>query len=271
MEITHPRTFNPGFAKWPALAAAALGVAAIAGPHQAAVGGAVMAAALVGSIGGFAFSPICAIALLLLVREPMQAAQIILMCSVANQATMVWSLRRDVPWGDVAIFVVGGLLGLPAGVWLLINADRHAYALTLGGILLAYSSYRLFAPPRVWLPTNRALDALAGLVGGLTGGAAAFPSGPVVVRCGLLGLDARRQRALYQPYVLAMQSASLVLIAAVRPSAQAGLDPQDLLIVPASLVGTQLGMALFGRLSTAQFTRAITFLLLISGLGLLFG
>ena len=159
---------------------------------------------------------------------------------------------------------------MPIGIWLLLHADRRSYSQALGAVLLVYCSYRLFVPPRPWRPASRAIDAASGFLGGIIGGATSFVSAPVVVRCGLKDVPALRQRAIYQPFVLVMQVFTLALVGVLQQtSGTSGLAAQDVLLVPASVVGSQAGMALFRRLSSAQFSRAITILLLVSAVGLL--
>ncbi|MDB5374602.1 MAG: sulfite exporter TauE/SafE [Belnapia sp.] len=71
-----------------------------------------------------------------------------------------------------------------------------------------------------WVPAPRPVPRrlalpgalLAGAVGGITGGPAAFPAALVVIWCGLLGWPKIRQRAVFQPYILVMQVATLGLI-----------------------------------------------------------
>jgi hypothetical protein len=42
-----------------------------------------------------------------------QARSEALICCIAGQALMVWSLRRDIAWHGLKPFVVGAAIGLP--------------------------------------------------------------------------------------------------------------------------------------------------------------
>ena len=259
-----------GLARWPLAAGAALALAGAGGAHTALMGGAVMFAAVLGSVGGFAFGPICGIVLLGLVDDPVRLVQIAVLCSVANQAIMVWSLRRDIEWRTVGRFLAGGALGLPIGVWLLLHADRYAYSMALGLMLLLYCSYRLMVAPRTWRPASCLVDVVTGVLSGVTGGAAAFPSGPIIVRCGLKGIDPVHQRAVFQPVILVLQVSALMLVTTLQHAAgTSSLTPGDALLVPASLVGAQAGLALFRSMSTPQFNRLVTVLLLVSAVAMI--
>ena len=87
---------------------------------------AVALAAALASIGGFAFGPICGAMLLPLADTPVGAVQIMLACSVANQALSVWSLRRAIDWRGLLPFLAGGVFGVPVGVHLLLTARGRA-------------------------------------------------------------------------------------------------------------------------------------------------
>ena len=82
------------------------------------------------------------------------------------------------------------------------------------------------------------------------------------------GWDKRRQRAILQPYVLILQIVALVAIAVGRHAAAIGqaFDPSTLVFVPASLLGTSFGLALYGKLTDRQFGRAVNALLVVAGL-----
>jgi uncharacterized membrane protein YfcA len=257
-----------------AVLATATIVCAVLGPRLGSPDLAVMAAILLSSLTsslvGFAFSAICGAILFHLWDDHVQVVQIMITCSIANQATMVCALRRDVDWRALSIFLLGGALGLPLGVWALLHSDRRSYTQALGLFFLAYSLYLLVGQGRVLRRTHKLLDAAVGCIGGITGGAAALPGAPVTVYCALQGWDKVRQRALYQPFILAMQIAALLLISAFnRPASHGGgFAPGNLLCVPAGLLGTSIGMAWFRRMSNRQFGLAVNLLLLVSGLSL---
>jgi uncharacterized membrane protein YfcA len=232
---------------------------------------AIMLASLVSSIAGFAFSAICGAMLFHLESDPVQVVQLMITCSIANQLAMTWAMRRDISWAGLSPYLAGGILGLVFGIWLLLYADHSLYTHVFGAFLLAYSVYMLVRQPFVWHRQHPGLDLGVGFLGGITGGAAAFPGAFVTIWCGMKGWDKTRQRAVVQPFILIMQLTALAAISlARRPDmTSAGFDPNNLLFVPASLLGTSLGFALYHRLSDQQFTRSVNVLLLVSGLSYL--
>src|SRR5260370_29524857 len=113
-------------------------------------------------------------------------------------------------------------------------------------------------------------DGLAGFLGGVTGGAAAFPGAFVTIWCGFKGLSKEHQRGIYQPFILIVQLAALAVLA--LSSLGAGGRPFDfagIVYVPAVLLGASCGMACFKWLNDRQFALAVNLLLIVSGLSFL--
>jgi uncharacterized membrane protein YfcA len=253
-----------------ALACGAFGAAS--GNPGGAVLTAVFLASLGGSIGGFAFSALCGVVLFGLGTDPVRAVQIMLICSIANQAVMTWWVRRDIDWRGLRIFLMGGVLGLPLGLWLLLRVDHHLYIRALGVLLMAYGCYMLIRAPATVRVQHPGLDLFAGALSGITGAAAAFPSAAVTVWCSFKGWDRARQRGVFQPFILIMQIASLIAIGIVTHTSRmqsAGLTLNDLLCVPVGLLGTFAGLAVYQRISTRQFGVALNLLLIVAGVSFL--
>ena len=238
------------------------------GGHGAAVMICVFLASLAGSVAGFAFSAICGAMLFHIGGDPVEVVQVLITCSIANQTAMTWAVRRDIDWRGMGVFLAGGLCGLSGGVWILLHADHVRYTQALGILLLLYGFYMLLRKPVIVRWRHTGLDFAAGFLGGVTGGAAALPSVPVTLWCGMKGWDKRRQRAVFQPFILILQVVAFVAIGmARRPGAGIiGYDFHDLLFIPASLLGTSVGLALYKTLSDGQFGRAVNILLIVSGL-----
>jgi uncharacterized membrane protein YfcA len=258
-------------ALWLALTAASLLWVAQAGrgsQHGATVMTAILLASLVSSIAGFAFSAICGAILFHLHDDPVQIVQIMMVCSIANQATMTWEARREINWRGLMVYFAGGAPGLAVGVWILLHIDRSLYTQIFGALLVIYGTYMLIRKPVIVRRQPAAADFIVGFLGGITGGAAGFPGAFVTIWCGMKGWSKVRQRAVFQPFILIMQIAALLAIGVARQSVAGGhgFDLVDLLFIPASLMGTSLGLALYARLTDRQFGRAVNVLLVVSGI-----
>ena len=141
------------------------------------------------------------------------------------------------------------------------------YAAGLGAFRTIYACYLVLRRKEHVVRGNAWRDALAGALAGIAGGLAGFPGAFVTIWCLMRGWDKLRQRAVYQPYILAMQ---LVTIACLRwQSPIHDSIAQDLAFVPFALVGAVGGLAVFQRLSQKQFQLVVSLLLAVSGVGLL--
>lgn len=251
-----------GFA---ALAARALEVSALGAVS-------IFAAATLSSIGGFAFSALCAPLLAQLDMAPVRMVQTMALCSVAIQGWSVWMSRRDIDLAALAPLLAGGLCALPAGVSVLTQLPAGGYATPVGVLVAGYGLWALLRPP---IPRSRRpgwwATALIGATGGMTGGLAAFPGAVVAAWCGLREWPKERQRAVTQAYILAMQIALLGVIAAMVPGGTPGALPDlaQLAYVPAALTGAACGLRLFRGLTDRQFRQAVNILLIAAGVGML--
>ena len=88
---------------------------------------ATFAAALVAGLAGFAFGLVAA-AVWLHILTPLQTASLIIAFGLIVQGVAVWKLRRALQWSRLWPFLLGGALGVPAGVAVLgwANPDVHA-------------------------------------------------------------------------------------------------------------------------------------------------
>ena len=231
---------------------------------------AVLLASTASSIAGFAFSALCGALLFHLMDSPVYAVQVMIVCSIAIQLFSVATLWRSIDWRSLPIYLIGGILGVPAGVYLLLHLPSDAYRDAIGGLLIVYGGYLLLRWPTRALRMGPLADACAGFLGGLSGGLAAFPGAFVTIWCGLKGWDKARQRGVYQPFILGMQPITLLVIYLMRPSASIAmqLDWKTLTFIPAALLGAWLGLCIFKRLSDRQFELAVNLLLIASGVGL---
>ena len=228
-------------------------------PSSAPALGAVLLASTLSSIAGFAFSAICGAMLLHMMNDPLQVVETMMVCSIAIQSLSVAALWCDVEWRELLTFLAGGTIGLPFGVWFLLNLGHVGFREAVGTLLTAYAAYALLKRPVTIRSGGNLVDACVGFLGGITGGLAGFPGATVTIWCGMRGWDKRRQRGIYQPFILIMQVLALLLIQIMRPSVTRSVGPSlvPLEFVPVALLGTWFGLAIFTRLSDRTFTLAV--------------
>lgn len=231
----------------------------------------VFVAATLSSIVGFAFSLICAAALIHLVGSPVSMVAMLLVASIGIQSFCAWVLRRELDWRGTLPFFAGGIATLPLGQLILRHLPGHIYAVVLGGLLVAYTLWTLLRPTLPVRQGGMLAALLIGAAGGITGGLVAAPALALAVGGGVLGWSRTRQRSIMQPFILLMQVAALMTMRMLAPDPEAPfiVDPALLAVLPPALLGAACGMWVYRRLSDCQFARAVTLLLLTIGVALI--
>ena len=224
--------------------------------------GAFLGAFAVGA-AGFAFA-LAATALWLHVLDPLRATFLVAACGAMLQVGMIWQIRRTIEPPRLMPFVLAGLVGVPIGVYVLARVDPHAIKIALGTFLVAYGLYALAAPqlPRI-AGGGRAADAAVGFVSGILGGLGGYSGVLPTIWTQLRGWSKEAARGVYQPFILAMQIATLL---------SAGIVAFDAFsieligaTVPALLAGAWLGLIAFGRLDERRFRQVLAIMIAASG------
>ena len=124
----------------------------------------------------------------------------------------------DISFRRILPLVVGGVIGLPLGVYLLNHVSGQDLKVGLGAFLIAYSIFGLAVKlGPVFANAGALSDGVVGFGGGIFGGIAGL-SGPLAtIWCGLRGWTKDQQRATYQSYNL------IILSLAVAAYASQGL------------------------------------------------
>jgi uncharacterized membrane protein YfcA len=236
---------------------------------------ALFVSAAVASVAGFAFSAIALATAGWFFDDPVPMVATFLACSIAMQAWSVWALRAHVELRVLGPFVAGGLVGTPVGTTLLLNLDPRPLTAMLGAMLIGWCVVATLRRPGRTVAGSPRTDAVAGLLGGVTGGLAAFPGAITVPWIGLRGWPKERQRGAVQPYILAMQLASLGCLATMGAAQPDGPGLSAVPLAPvlaaaaAALAGARIGLGVFARISDGQFARWVLVCLAASGVVLL--
>ena len=231
-------------------------------------------AGLVSGLAGFAFSAVAACVLWLM--PPLQAMPLIMLLSTCNQLLSIGKLRREMTLLGTANregalpYIIGGLAGVPFGVALLRGLPVSWFAAGLGLFLILYSTFTLVLPGRIRLTRSGwHIAGAVGAMGGVVGGFSGFGASIIVVYLGLRDVHKSAVRGITQPYIVVMQVLSLGVLAAVDPAIFGALFWLLWAVtLPAVLLGTSAGVALYRRLSDHNFRRAVLLLLIASGASL---
>lgn len=167
-------------------------------------------AGFVNGLAGFG-TGLVALGLWLHVVDPVLASPLVVICSVAAQMLSLLSIKPVFNLNRLYPFLIGGLLGVPVGVMILNHIEVGSFRVAVGTFLFIYCSAML-ASRR--LPVidrgGKPADGAVGFAGGVLGGAAGLSGALPTVWCGLKGWGKAEQRAVYQPFNLAILSWALV-------------------------------------------------------------
>ena len=225
-------------------------------------------ASAIASIVGFAYSPIAGSVIFYTVPDHVQAVSILLISSIALQTYSVLNLLGDFSLRAFLPFLVGGLLGLAPGLYLLVHMDPMMLTASVGVISATYGVYTaLGATPSVSYK-GKGGDLVAGFLGGLTGPIAAFPGAFVTIWCAAKGGDRLIMRSTYQPFILVMQILCLTAFVRMFPEKTLISVSHVYYVIPA-ILGAYIGLGIFRKITSKQFQRFLGAFLIIAGVSLL--
>jgi hypothetical protein len=213
---------------------------------------------------GFAYG-VVATAIWLHALTPLHAAMLVVSGGLMIQSGLIWPMRRSVDMRRLSPFLVGGLVGVPIGVALLVWSAPGAIKTALAAFLVLYGIYALTTPklPRIERG-GRLADAAVGFIGGVLGGVGGLSGVAPAIWTQLRDWPKDVARAVYQPFILMAHLLTLTMVGVVT------LDRVALVLfmaaAPALLLGAWVGWRIYGRLDEARFKQALAALLIVSGL-----
>ncbi len=227
-----------------------------------------IAAGFVQGLSGFAFGMV-AMSFWAWVLEPRLAAVLVVFGSLTGQVIAAFSVRRGFDMKLLLPFVVGGLAGVPMGVWLLPRLDADLFKAVLGTLLVVWCPAMLMAAnlPRI-ARGGRLADGVVGLAGGVMGGLGGFTGTLPTLWCTLRGMQKDTQRAIIQNFNLSMLAVTMATYLAAG-FVERTMLPMFGVVGAAMLVPTLLGTRLYIGISEARFRQVVLGLLTVSGVVLL--
>ena len=231
------------------------------------IAGAVLAGFVQG-LSGFAFG-LVAMSVWAWTLEPQLAAVLALFGALTGQVIAAVTVRRSFDKSVLWPFLLGGLAGVPFGVWLLPHLDLVVFKLCLGVLLVLWCPAMLMSQhlPKVAFG-GRVADGVAGAIGGAMAGIGGFSGTIPTLWCTLRGFQRDTQRAVIQNFNLSML---LVAFGIHLFSGNIGRAVVPLLGVVALAVAVPvlLGARMYIGISEGAFRKVVLGLLTASGVALL--
>jgi uncharacterized membrane protein YfcA len=227
-----------------------------------------LSATLSGSVGlGF---PLIAGPIFLWTYGPSEALLLTsLFTLLSNFLTTVFlhrSLEYEVRWH----LILPLLLGLPVGFELLTHLKNSELLRAGFGSLLVMSTGFSLLPWRPHIKQDHPIvEKAIGLLSGVVGGIFAAPAVLPAIWLTLRGVDKKEMRAILQPLVLICQVALILLLVYSGAIKLAGFEVIAI-YAPALVLGVLAGIYLFYRVSSRVYSTALSVLVLVSGMVLIF-
>jgi uncharacterized membrane protein YfcA len=229
--------------------------------------GAVLAGFVQG-LSGFAFG-LVAMSVWAWTLEPQLAAVLALFGALTGQVIAAVTVRRSFDKSVLWPFVLGGLVGVPFGVWLLPHLDLVVFKLCLGVLLVLWCPAMLMSQhlPKVSFG-GRWADGVVGAIGGAMAGIGGFSGTLPTLWCTLRGFQRDTQRAVIQNFNLSMLMVAFA-IHVFSGSIGRAVVPLLGLVALAVAVPVLLGARLYIGISEVAFRKLVLGLLTASGVALL--
>jgi uncharacterized membrane protein YfcA len=223
--------------------------------------------AVVAGVAGFAFGLIAA-AIWLHIIPPTQSAPLIAAFAILIQGATLWKFRHDLQILRLLPFIAGGAVGIPLGAAALNWTSPDQMRAFIAVVLIVFSIYSLARPTLPAVKGGTIADGVVGILSGIFSGSTGLAGIPVIVWASLRRWSKDDQRAVFQPVAVAVFVMTLIWLGGT------GIVTAETLRLfwiglPAAVIGTWLGLKLYGRLDEASFRLVVLVLLLVSGITLL--
>jgi uncharacterized protein len=232
------------------------------------VAGGAMVAGFVQGLSGFAFS-LVALSIWAWSLDPTTASLLALFGALLGQVIAAVAIRRPFDKTLLTPFLLGGLAGVPLGVWLVPHLDAALLKATVGTVLVVWApgmllSHRLAGVQR----GGRVGDTISGAAGGVMAGIGGFAGAAPTLWTTVRGFPRDAQRAVIQNFNLVMLATAFAIHAA-RGSITAPTLPLMAVVAAAATVPVLLGSRIYAGLSDLAFRRTVLVLLTASGIAML--
>ncbi|MBT0571057.1 sulfite exporter TauE/SafE family protein [Curvibacter sp. CHRR-16] len=224
-------------------------------------------AGFVQGLSGFAFG-LVSLSIWAWFLDPKLAAALAVTGALTGQITAAFTVRRKLDWRALAPFLLGGLVGVPVGVWVLPMLNLQLFKACLGAMLLIWCPFMLLATRMRPVRGSRLGDGVVGWIGGFMGGVGGFTGAIPTLWCTLRQLPRDEARAIIQNFNLVMLIVAMLLYVA-QGLVVASQWISILAIVPVVLITSRLGAHVYIGLSEVRFRQIILVLLTLSGLAML--
>lgn len=227
-----------------------------------------LAGGFVSGLAGFG-TALTVLPIWLLSIQPAVAAPLAAICGLVAQIQTLPYVWSSINWRRVAPFLMTAFLGIPVGTFLLSYVSIDVFRLTIGVLLIFYSTVMLIKRSSHWVINGNQIGNLSiGFSGGVLGGIAGLSGILPTLWITLHNWDKPTKRGFFQGYNLVVLAVSVLSLWLAQYITAEVLELATLAL-PSTLIGAWLGRKTYASLNDDRFDLAILFVLLFSGLSII--
>jgi len=236
-------------------------------PDTTIIGLIVLLAATIQGIAGFAFA-LVAMGMLTRMLPFKEAVALVSVFGFLTSLTQTGQLRGHIDRAKITPLLIGMVVGTPIGLAFLQSTQPQLLKISLGSMLIAYALFALsgrYAPTR---PVSDRWGLVAGLAGGVLGGAFSTSGPPVVVYTTAKQWDKDGIKSSLAAFFTVGSMLQMALFTSFGLITWKTLR-LNLILAPMVLIGLFIGTWIYDRIDHARFQQVVLLLLLILGLSYL--
>ncbi|MCO6473764.1 MAG: sulfite exporter TauE/SafE family protein [Melioribacteraceae bacterium] len=225
------------------------------------------AASFTQGMTGFGFA-LVSIPLLSMMMELKEAVALGALGGLVVNIYLIIKLRSFVKFFDLKNLIIGSVIGIPLGTYMLNDLSPHILKIILGIIVILFvllSVFKIIKQRNI----NTNLGYIFGFASGLLGGALNTNGPPILIYFYLNGYDKFKQKASITGFFL-IASMFIVLSHALTGITSTTTLKNFGIALPFILTGIFLGSRAFGKISTLIYDRIILGFLFIVSIYLIF-
>jgi hypothetical protein len=229
-------------------------------------------AGFVQGLSGFGLA-LVAVPILALFLDIKTVVPLVMLFAVTNNLINVIRLHQHLDLHKVKPVLIGSLPGIPLGAWFLSEIEGIWILLPLAIFLIAYSGYNLIRhnllTHKINYTPGKSGAYIAGILSGCLSGAFSTGGPPVVIYTDLQHWSNNDKKILLSSYFMLLGIITLCwyLIFGILNSQ---IMFYFISLLPLLIIGSWAGIFCYEKLSNHHYGRLVNYLLLISGLLLLF-
>lgn len=217
---------------------------------------------------GFGFA-LTSIPLLTLVVGVKEAIPLAALCGLIVNIYLTIQLKSHIDFSEIKLLILGSVLGIPLGVFLLSAADEHLIMKMLAGVILIFvllNSTHFIKPFNI----AKKWGVVFGFFSGILGGAFNTNGPPILIYFYLKDWGKFKQKASITGFFI-VASMLIVTSHAVSGFTTAKVLKHAMFAIPFLFAGILLGSSLFHKVTAKLYRRIILLFLTAMSLILIFG